>query len=71
MIVRLDNAVQSDSIPGWCRPAVGTTSEIKSDTVEINREIIILWLNIMSFRTQSISNGTVELNVYRSCEVVN
>lgn len=37
-----------------CSSAFADTSKIKGVTVEINREIVILWLNlIMFFRLQS------------------
>ena len=41
-----------------CSTSFSDTSKIIGDTVEINREIITLWLNIiMFFRTQSQSMG--------------
>ncbi|KAL8896345.1 MAG: hypothetical protein Q9207_007750 [Kuettlingeria erythrocarpa] len=44
-----------------CSSAFSDTSKIKGDTVEINREIVILWLNIiMFFRTQSQSMDSRE-----------
>lgn len=38
-----------------CTSSLKDFSEIKGDTLEINREMIILWLNvIMTFRNQEI-----------------
>ena len=40
-----------------CSASISDVAQIKGDTVEINREIIVLWLNvIMVFRTQVFGN---------------
>jgi hypothetical protein len=42
-----------------CSQSLGGFNKVKAETAEINREIVMLWLNIiMIFRTQSMGENS-------------